>query len=138
MFLRIIFTILYYRKKWIYFLRTSVAGLVDIMSLSENEKSLIHARKSDIFTLTDEIFDMLSNCKMQKDEILNRMARIFFILRDVTAISNNLILEPQLTTFRNDFLFIHTMFEQDERQKIIQKRIEYFCVDANSVIIREK
>jgi len=108
------------------------------MSLSENEKSLIHARKADIFTLTDEIFDMLPNCKMQKDEILNRMARIFFILRDVTAISNNLILEPQLTTFRNDFLFIHTMFEQDERQKIIQKRIEYFCVDANSVIIREK
>jgi len=48
------------------------------------------------------------------------------------------MLEPQLITFRNDFLFIHTMFEQDERQKIIQKRIENFCVDANSVILREK
>jgi hypothetical protein len=137
-FLRIIFTIRYYRKKRIYSLTTSVAGLVDTLPLSEDEKSLIHARKRDIFTFTDEIFDLLPNCKMHQNEILNRMSRIFFILRDITAISNNLIVEPQLTTFRNDFLFIHTMFEQDERQKIIQKRIENFCVDANSVIVREK
>jgi hypothetical protein len=107
------------------------------LPLSEDEKSLIRARKRDIFTLSDEIFDLLSNCKMQQNEILNRMSRIFFILRDLSAISNNLILDPQLTTFRNDFLFIHTMFQQDERQKIIQKRIENFCIDANSVILRE-
>jgi hypothetical protein len=108
------------------------------LPLSEDEKSLIHVRKRDIFTLTDELFDLLPNCKLHQNEILNRMSRIFFILRDLTTISNNLMLEPQLITFRNDFLFIHTMFEQDERQKIIQKRIENFCVDANSVIIREK
>jgi hypothetical protein len=108
------------------------------LPLSEDEKSLIHVRKRDIFTLTDEIFDLLPNCKLHQHEILNRMSRIFFILRDVTAISNNLMLEPQLITFRNDYLFIHTMFEQGERQKIIQKRIENFCFDANSVILREK
>jgi len=108
------------------------------LQLSENEKSVIHARKDEIFTSTDKIFDLLPNCKMHQNEILNRMSRIFFILRDLSAISNNLMLEPQLITFRNDFLFIHTMFEQDERQKIIQKRIENFCVDANSVILREK
>jgi hypothetical protein len=108
------------------------------LQLSENEKSLIRAKKDDIFTLTDEIFDLLTNCKINQSDILNQMSRIFFILRDLSAISNNLVLEPQLTTFRNDFLFIHTMFEQDERQKIIQKRIENFCVDANSVILRQK
>jgi len=106
------------------------------LQLSETEKSVIHARKDEIFTLTDEIFDLLPNCKMHQNEILNRMSRIFFILRDLSTISNNLILEPQLITFRNDFLFIHTMFEQGERQKIIQKRIENFCIDANSVILR--
>ncbi len=134
----IITHIVYYRKKWIYFPLTPIIGLVDTLQLSENEKSLIHARKADIFALTDEIFDLLPNCKIHQNEIINRMSRIFFILRDVTAISNNLILEPQLTTFRNDFLFIHTMFQQDERQKIIQKRIENFCIDANSVILRQK
>lgn len=108
------------------------------LQLSEDEKSVIHAKKQDIFTLTDEIFDLLPNCKIHQNEIVNRMSRIFFILRDLCAISDNLILEPPLITFRNDFLFIHTMFQQDERQKIIQKRIEYFCVDANSVIVREK
>jgi hypothetical protein len=108
------------------------------LPLSEDEKSLIHSRKDDIFTLTDEIFDLLTNCKINQSEILNRMSRIFFILRDLCAISDNLILEPQLITFRNDFLFIHTMFQQDERQKIIQKRIENFCIDANSVILRQK
>jgi hypothetical protein len=108
------------------------------LTLSEDEKSLIQERKRDIFTLTDEIFDLIPNCKIHQGEIVNRMARIFFILRDLTAISDNLMLEPQLITFRNDFLFIHTMFQQDERQKIIQKRIENFCVDANSVILREK
>ena len=128
----------YYSKKKIYFLPTSTIEPVKILPLSEDEKSLIHAGKHDIFALTDKIFDLLPNCKIHKNEILNRMSRIFFILRDLTAISNNLILEPQLITFRNDFLFIHTMFEQDERQKIIQKRIEHFCIDANSVILREK
>jgi hypothetical protein len=108
------------------------------LPLSEDEKSVIRVGKRDIFSLTDEIFDLLPNCKIHQNEILHRMSRIFFILRDLTAISNNLILEPQLITFRNDFLFIHTMFEQDERQKIIQKRIEHFCIDANSVILREK
>jgi hypothetical protein len=108
------------------------------LQLSENEKSVVHARKDEIFTLTDEIFVLLPNCKMHQNEILNRMSRIFFILRDLSAISNNLILEPQLITFRNDFLFIHTMFQQDERQKIIQNRIENFCIDANSVILRQK
>jgi hypothetical protein len=108
------------------------------LPLSEDEKSLIHARKSDIFKLTDEIFDLLANCKINQGEILNKMSRIFFILRDLSAISDNLMLAPQLTTFLNDFLFIHTMFQQDERQKIIQKRIENFCIDANSVILREK
>jgi len=108
------------------------------LQLSENEKSVVRSRKDEIFTLTDEIFDLLPNCKMHQNEILNRMSRIFFILRDLSAISNNLILEPQLITFRNDFLFIHTMFQQDERQKIIQKRIENFCIDANSVILRQK
>jgi hypothetical protein len=128
----------YYSKKKIYSLPTSIIELVKILPLSEDEKSLIHAGKHDIFALTDEIFDLLPNCKIHKNDILNRMSKIFFILRDLTSISNNLILEPQLTTLRNDFLFIHTMFEQDERQKIIQKRIENFCVDANSVILREK
>jgi len=108
------------------------------LQLSENEKSVIHSHKNDIFKLTDEIFDLLPKCKIQQNEILNRMSRIFFILRDLSSISNNLVLEPQLTTFRNDFLFIHTMFQQDERQKIIQKRIENFCIDANSVILRQK
>jgi hypothetical protein len=108
------------------------------LPLSEDEKSLIHTRKADIFKLTDEILDLLANCKINQSEILNKMSRIFFILRDLSAISDNLMLEPQLTTFRNDFLFIHTMFQQDERQKIIQKRIENFCIDANSVILREK
>jgi hypothetical protein len=108
------------------------------LQLSENEKSVVRSSKDEIFTLTDEIFDLLSNCKMHQNKILNRMSRIFFILRDLSAISNNLILEPQLITFRNDFLFIHTMFQQDERQKIIQKRIENFCIDANSVILRQK
>ena len=30
------------------------------------------------------------------------------------------------------------MFQQGERQKIIQKRIENFCIEANSVILHEK
>ena len=111
---------------------------MDILQLSENEKSLIRANKDDIFTLTDEIFDLLTNCKINQREILNRMSRIFFILRDLCAISNNLILEPQINTFRNDFLSIHEMFQQGERQKIIQKRIENFCIEANSVILHEK
>jgi len=136
--MRIFIHIIYYSKKWIYFIPTSIVELVNILQLSENEKSLIHSRKDDIFTLTDEIFDLLTNCKINQSEILNRMSRIFFILRDLCAISDNLILEPQLITFRNDFLFIHTMFQQDERQKIIQKRIENFCIDANSVILRQK
>jgi hypothetical protein len=111
---------------------------VDILQLSENEKSLIRTKKDDIFTSTDEIFDLLTNCKINQSEILNQMSRIFFNLRDLCTISNNLILEPQLNTFRNDFLCIHTMFQQDERQKIIQNRIKNFCIGANSVILREK
>jgi len=111
---------------------------VDTLQLSENEKSLIRANKDDIFTLTDEIFDLLTNCMINQREILNRMSRIFFNLRDLCAISNNLILEPQLNTFRNDFLSIHEMFQQGERQKIVQKRIENFCIEANSVILQKK
>lgn len=111
---------------------------MDTLQLSENEKSLIQAKKDDIFILTDEIFDLSTKCKINQGEILNRMSRIFFILRDLCEISNNLILEPQLITFRNDFLCIHTMFQQGERQKIIQKRIENFCIEANSVILRKK
>ena len=111
---------------------------MDTLQLSENEKSLIRSRKDDIFTLTDEIFDLLTNCMINQREILNRMSRIFFSLRDLCAISNNLILEPQLNTFRNDFLSIHEMFQQGERQKIVQKRIENFCIEANSVILQKK
>jgi hypothetical protein len=108
------------------------------MALSEDEKSVIYSRKDDIFTLTDEIFDLLPNCKKNQSEILNRMSRIFFNLRDLCTISDKLILEPQLMTFRDDFLCVHTMFQQDNRQKIIEKRIEKFCSDANSVMLHEK
>jgi hypothetical protein len=108
------------------------------MALSENEKSVIHSRKDDIFTLTDEIFDLLPNCKKNQSEILNRMSRIFFNLRELSTISGNSVLEPQLMTFRDNFLSVHTMFQQDDRQKIIEKRIENFCSDANSVMLHEK
>ena len=108
------------------------------MQLSEDEKSVIHARKQDIFTLTDEIFDLLPNCKKNQHEILNRMSRIFFNLRDLCTISDKLVLEPQLMMFRDNFLSVHTMFQQDDRQKIIQQRIENFCSDANSVMLHEK
>jgi hypothetical protein len=103
------------------------------MQLSENVKSQILAKQDDIFTLTSEIFDLLPNCKKNQNEILNRMLQVIFNLSELSA-SKNLVLEPELTTFKNEFIIIHAMFVQDERQKIIQNRIEKFCVDANSVI----
>ena len=69
------------------------------MQLSETDKSLIRAKKDDIFSLTDEIFNLQINCKKNQKEILNRMARIFFNLRSLSSISDNLILESQLITF---------------------------------------
>lgn len=66
------------------------------------------------------------------------MLRIIFNLSELCAISNNLILEPELNSFKNDFLSVHAMFVQDDCQKIIQNRIEKFCIDANSVILHEK
>jgi hypothetical protein len=107
------------------------------MQLSVNKKSLIHAKKSDIFTLTDEILDLSIKCKKNQSEILNRMLRIIVNLSELASISSNLILEPELNSFKNDFLGVQAMFVQDERQKIIQMRIENFCVDANSVILQE-
>ena len=69
------------------------------MQLSVNQKSPGRAKKDDkddIFTLTDEISVLLPNCKLNKSEILNKMSRIFFILRDLSVFSDKLILEPQL------------------------------------------
>ena len=108
------------------------------MQLSVNKKSLVHAKKSDIFTLTDEILDLSIKCKKNQSEILNRMLRIIFNLSELSSISSNLILEPELNSFKNDFLRVQAMYVQDQRQKIIQMRIENFCVDANSVILHEK
>jgi hypothetical protein len=108
------------------------------MQLSENLKSQILTKEDEIFTLTDEIFNLLINCKKNQSEIMNRMLRIIFILGDLCAISNNFILVPELNLFKNDFLSVHTMFVQDERQKIIQNRIQKFCIDANSVILYKK
>jgi len=108
------------------------------IQLSENEEAVVRARKNTIFTLTDEVFDLLNNCKKNKDEILKRISQIFFTLRELSTISNNLILEPDLTIIGNEVLGIHAMFEQDERQKVIENRIEKFCVDANSASLHEK
>ena len=108
------------------------------MQLSVNKKSLIHTRNGDIFLLTDEILDLSIQCKINQNEILNRMLRVIYNLNELSSISDNLVLEPDLNSFKNDFLIIRAMFEQDERQKIIQMRIENFCIDANSVNLREK
>jgi hypothetical protein len=113
-------------------------GMETSMQLSENVKSQILNKEGEIFTLTDEIFNLLINCKKNQSELMNRMLRIIFILSDLCAISNNLILVPELNLFKNDFLSIHAMFVQDERQIIIQNRIQKFCIDANSVILYKK
>jgi hypothetical protein len=106
------------------------------MQLSVNKKSLVHDKKNDIFTLTNEILDLSITCKKNQIEILNRMLQIIFNLSELSTISSNMILEPELNSFKNDFLIVQAMFVQDERQKIIQMRIENFCVDANSVNLR--
>jgi len=113
-------------------------GMEICMQLSVNVKSQILTKEGEIFTLTDEIFNLLINCKKNQSEIMNRMLRIIFILSDLCAISNNLILVPELNLFKNDFLSIHAMFAQDERQITIQNRIQKFCIDANSVILYKK
>ena len=108
------------------------------MPLSEDERSLLHTRKNNIELITEEIIDLTINCKKNKKEILDRMSRIFFNLKELCAISNNFVIEPELIKFRDEFLRIHEMFSQDERQKIIQYRIINFCADANSVTLKEK
>jgi hypothetical protein len=75
--------------------------MVTNMQLSENEKSLFDAKKVNISILTSEIFDLLINCKINKTEILKRMFQIIFNLRDLCAISADLILKPELITFKD-------------------------------------
>ena len=77
------------------------------MQLSVNKKSLVHTRNGDIFSLTDEILDLSIKCKKNQNEILNRMLRVIYQLSELSSISDNLVLEPDLNSFKNDFLIIH-------------------------------
>jgi len=108
------------------------------MQLSENDKTLILAKKENIRKITNEISVLLADSQKNRTEILNQMNQIVGNLSDLSAISNYLNSEPDLRSFRRDFWIIQTMFEQNGSEYLLRNAIERFCNRANSITFHKK
>ena len=108
------------------------------MQLSENDKTLILAKKENIQKITTDISVLLADPMKNRAQILIQMNQIVGNLSDLNVISNYLNSEPDLHSFRVDFDTIQMMFEQDGRKHILRNKIERFCNHANSIRFYEK